>query len=95
MMVSWTVEEHELSEGFSCVVYDEHGQMIADHLSREQAHKIAAAPDLYETAEEVARGLRAFADKLRKYNYPAGAGGHDLLADKLEAALAKARGEPA
>jgi hypothetical protein len=42
----WTWEEHQLSEGFSCIVYDEHGRMVADHLDRETAAKIAAAPDL-------------------------------------------------
>lgn len=39
----WTWEEHELSEGYSCCVYDEHGMMVADHLDRETAEKIAAS----------------------------------------------------
>jgi hypothetical protein len=48
----WTWEEHSLSEGYSCVVYDQHGRMIADHLSAEIARLIASAPDLLEALME-------------------------------------------
>jgi len=44
----WAWEEHELSEGYSCIVYDEHGQAVADHLSREDAAMVCAAPTLLE-----------------------------------------------
>lgn len=40
----WTYEVHELSEGYSAIVYDEHGQAIADHLTEKQARLIAGAP---------------------------------------------------
>lgn len=42
----WTYEVHELSEGYSAIVYDEHGQMIADHLTEDRARLIVAAPEL-------------------------------------------------
>jgi len=42
----WTCEVHELSEGFSAIVYDEHGQMVADHLDEDRALLIASAPDM-------------------------------------------------
>lgn len=49
----WTWEEHQLSEGFSCIVYDEHGQRIADHLTVERARLICAAPDMAEACERI------------------------------------------
>ena len=48
---SWTWELHELSEGPSAIVYDEHGRMIADHLTPAIAAKIAAAPALLEALQ--------------------------------------------
>lgn len=56
----WTYEVHELSTGYSAIVYDEHGQRIADHLSEERARLIAAAP---ETHEELAW----FVDQLDRF----------------------------
>jgi SPP1 gp7 family putative phage head morphogenesis protein len=44
---SWSYEEHQLSEGYSCIVYDEHGQRIADHLPKPRAALIAAALATY------------------------------------------------
>lgn len=53
----WTWEEHELSEGYSCIVYDANGHRIgADHLSQGDAALIAAAPALYEALSPVLRG---------------------------------------
>lgn len=43
----WEHEVHELSEGFSAIVYGSNGQRIGtDHLSEANARLIAAAPDL-------------------------------------------------
>jgi len=50
---SWTWELHELSEGPSAIVYDEHGRMIADHLTPAIAAKIAAVPALLEALTKV------------------------------------------
>lgn len=38
----WAWEEHELSEGYSCVVYDANGHRVGglDHLDRETAQDI-------------------------------------------------------
>lgn len=49
---SWTWELHELSEGPSAIVYDEHGRMIADHLTPAIAAKIAAAPAMLEALRD-------------------------------------------
>lgn len=45
-MSGWTYEVHELSEGFSAIVYDENGHRVADHLTEEQAALIAVAPEM-------------------------------------------------
>ena len=47
----WTFEVHQLSEGFSGVVYDAAGQRIADHLDEATARLIAAAPELLAALE--------------------------------------------
>lgn len=47
----WTYEVHQLSEGYSGIVYDEHGQMVADHLSEERARLIAASNDMLAALE--------------------------------------------
>lgn len=47
----WSYETHELSEGYSSIVYDERGQKIADHLTEDRAALIAAAPDLLAALE--------------------------------------------
>ena len=39
----WTYQVHVLLEGYSAIVYDEHGQFVADHLTKEQAKSIVAA----------------------------------------------------
>ncbi|HEX5320600.1 MAG TPA: hypothetical protein VFW46_15660 [Stellaceae bacterium] len=46
----WTYEVHELSEGYSAIVYDARGNRIGgfDHLDEATARLIAAAPELYE-----------------------------------------------
>ena len=54
---SWTWELHELSEGPSAIVYDEHGRMIADHLTPAIAAKIAAAPAMLEALQGLTHGL--------------------------------------
>lgn len=50
----WSYETHELSEGYSSIVYDERGQKIADHLTEDRAALIAAAPDLLAALEQIA-----------------------------------------
>lgn len=55
----WTFEEHQLSEGFSCVVYDGHGKMVADHLDRETAAKVSAAHEMFEALQVVLNGYLA------------------------------------
>jgi hypothetical protein len=84
----WTVEEHELSEGFSAVVYDGNGVMIADHLSLDRAHLIAAAPRLYSALEDCVRRLRTCAKLHGNSDWTI-----DALCEPSEQALAKARGE--
>lgn len=79
--VAWEMEEHELSEGFSCIVYDERGIAIVDHLDRKTANLIAAAPDLYEALDEMVHDALAG-------DPPGSPAFHQALA-----ALAKARGE--
>ena len=58
----WTWEEHELSEGYSCIVYDAdgHGVPGLDHLTRKVAQ---------ETCDSVNRfaGLRAVKKAFRKH----------------------------
>lgn len=76
----WTWEEHQLSEGFSCIVYDEHGYAIADHLDRETAAKIAAAPELLKALEGVLKCIELAGQCLG-----------DM--DAMRAAIAKARGQ--
>jgi hypothetical protein len=40
----WTWEEHELSEGYSCIVYDARGQLVKlDHLDSDTAAAVASA----------------------------------------------------
>jgi hypothetical protein len=82
--MTWTVEEHELSEGYSCIVYDEHGQAVADHLDRKRASLIAAAPELYAACEEAL----AFVEMIEAREDT-----HYLVGGNIAAALAKARGE--
>ena len=90
----WTWEEHELSEGYSCIVYDATGHSIGyEHLNRGGASLIAAAPELYEALER-------FSNLLRDETRLAGAQGRDLimrvpgeLFEVARIALDKARGE--
>lgn len=50
----WTWEEHELSEGFSCIVYDARGnRVMTDHEGRETAAMIAASPTMLTALEEI------------------------------------------
>lgn len=74
----WTHEVHQLSEGYSAIVYDEHGQSIADHLSEKRARLIAAAPDM----------LAALREALRAAPAPL-----PLWAKNVRAAIARATGE--
>jgi hypothetical protein len=39
----WTFEVHELSEGFSAIVYDERGFAVADHLTERGARVMVEA----------------------------------------------------
>lgn len=58
----WTWEEHELSEGYSCIVYDADGRKVElDHIDRNTAATVAATFDLYDA---LARLERAYASAL-------------------------------
>lgn len=53
----WTYEVHELSTGFSAIVYDANGQRVGtDHLSEADAALIAAAPAMYDALRKIANG---------------------------------------
>lgn len=86
----WSYEVHELSEGFSAIVYDEHGRAVADHLSEDRAHLIAAAPDMYGA-------LLAAKVVIEMMERPEGMGGRvnaalDKRLAQIDAAIAKAEG---
>lgn len=49
----WSYEVHELSEGYSAIVYDERGHAIADHLAEDRARLIAAAPELLTALKDI------------------------------------------
>ncbi len=54
----WTYEVHELSEGFSAIVYAANGMRVGtDHLSEPDARLIAAAPEMAQELLEVADAL--------------------------------------
>jgi hypothetical protein len=53
----WTYEVHELSSGFSGIVYDAQGYCVGtDHLTEADARLIAAAPEMLEALRQI--GLR-------------------------------------
>ena len=51
MTKQWTYENHELCNGLTSIVYDEHGTAIADYLDEPRARLIAAAPELLAVAD--------------------------------------------
>lgn len=55
----WSAEVHRLSEGFSAIVYDARGWMIADHLTAEDAQLMAASWNLLVAAKAM---VHAFHD---------------------------------
>lgn len=83
----WTCEVHELSEGFSAIVYDEHGQMLADHLDEDRALLIAAAPDMLAALEAITQ--------VRVQGHDNIWAGTSRCREIAATALAKARGEVA
>lgn len=89
--MTWTVEEHELSEGFSCIVYDERGRAVADHLDHKTARLIAAAPDLLNAVEAL---VECFI-KRGPFDEPLGSSEQAPSINAGIAALSKARGETA
>lgn len=95
----WTCEVHELSEGFSAIVYDEHGQMLADHLDEDRALLIAAAPDGLAVASDICAildGQCAHDGEALVYDdYHTIGEEVARLHEKLTAYIAKARGEVA
>lgn len=79
----WSYEVHELSEGYSAIVYDERGHAIADHLTEDRARLIAAAPELLAALQWALAEL----DKSTSYAHP----GQFLACDtRARAAIAKA-----
>lgn len=70
----WTWEEHELSTGYSAVVYDENGVAIDTHISAEKAKHIvecvnacaglnpAAIPDVVDAAIRIADDVQDLID---------------------------------
>lgn len=54
----WSAEVHELSEGYSGIVYDRNGISIgADHLLPADAYLVGAAPDLRAALEAIVNSL--------------------------------------
>lgn len=95
MTKQWTYEVHELSDGISCIVYDQHGQAIADHLSEEYAKLIAAAPCLLEALQDLLASIgdakRGWADRGIRARAAARAAlsGRGVMADTLKQRLAE------
>lgn len=91
----WEWEEHELSEGYSCIVYAANGMKVGtDHLSRADAALIAAAPDLYTALLDAHHAIvsldqEVFGPVLDGHGELRGYVRDELL-EKLRAALAKA-----
>jgi len=86
-----TWEEHELSEGYSSVVYDANGTAIDTHLSSRQAEAIAR---MVNSHGDVLAALKFILDKMlteadaRDYDPPADC---EIIAG-LEEAIAAAEG---
>lgn len=59
---AWTYEVHELSEGYSAIVYDGHGQAVADHLTEDRAAFIVRACNshdaLVKALEHIVGGIK-------------------------------------
>mgnify|MGYP001591249727 CR=1 FL=1 len=98
---SWTWEEHELSTGYSCIVYDAHGMRVGtDHLSAADAALIAAAPDMAEALTKLLSAcLEDFGDPDCGYSDTESVEAGERsqikfgMLRRARAALAKARGE--
>lgn len=89
---AWTYEVHELSEGFSGIVYDEHGWMIADHLSEDRASLIAAAPMLKDAARDAVEAFKLL--RIRLADEPEAVALIDTHVSELLYAVASAEGIP-
>jgi hypothetical protein len=88
----WSFETHELSTGYSSIVYDANGGALADYLDEPTARLIAAAPELYEACEFVREWLVSpfTPEELDDPNYNAT---FRKAGKAVLAALAKARGQ--
>jgi hypothetical protein len=85
----WTYEVHELSEGFSGIVYAANGMRVGtDHLSEADARLIAAAPALYEALKEAREGLRYVRER-----HGVDGVSWDLIDQAADAALSAATGD--
>lgn len=82
----WSYEVHELSEGYSGIVYDASGHRVGtDHLSEEDAAVIAAAPDLLEALKAMTHGLPELLESI-------GYSDEEDMLGMAAAAIAKAEG---
>lgn len=93
----WTYEVHQLSEGYSAIVYDENGRAVADHLREEHARLIVRAVNAHDELVEaltLARKSVAYAHKCvaeELFEPDDSIFEHPLKV--IDAALARARGE--
>jgi hypothetical protein len=81
----WTHEVHQLSEGFSGIVYAANGMRVGtDHLSEDDARLIAASPDLLEACKALVRFVDSHgSEHINRVPFAA-----------ARAAIAKAEGKP-
>lgn len=92
----WSYEVHELSEGYSAIVYDARGQRVGtDHLSEADAALIAAAPDLLAAIKDAQDFIRSYFGPVSSDD-PAGWSDLDAMGVdiNLRAAIAKASPQP-
>ena len=62
MKLTW--ELHELSSGFSAILYDEHGQAIDTHLTEQQAKTIAHRVNVHDELVAALAGMLAINDSV-------------------------------
>jgi hypothetical protein len=98
----WTWEQHELSEGYSCIVYDADGRKVElDHIDAETAAVVASAFELraaLRSLTEAADSVKLrLCDDAEEYTDHEKHRALNNLYDEIgaaQAALANARGTP-
>jgi len=87
----WTYEVHQLSEGYSAIVYDGNGHAVADHLSELHASLIVRAVNAHD---DLVRQLSHLVRHLEPLERSGGLNVPGLATlNGARAALAKANGE--